>query len=257
MLQRQWNEQAFSSPSFWLGLYIPASVICCVALYDGLNLLNPFRSIFRFVAVPFSNFITLEDLREPIGKLSRPARWKIRTLRVLCLVEVFAWVATLVFSLTVHDAMYSIRAGASALLWVRQPTRHFYVELKRFPGICNSQDASETSRLPSLRIDGFLPHCRNSCIRRSLYRLYRVNFLRRIRASYAFVDFHPTLAYLVIWHTTSTTDLPRNQRFIPRKRAYSCSTCCTIYNLYPRLPQTNLPVLRTLSIFGSGPAFRL
>jgi hypothetical protein len=105
--------------SFWFGILVPAAIVISIIVYDTLSLFGPFRLFFGFIAAPFNNFITLEDLRDPIGQLRYPAFWTARVLCVLPVLASLTWIATLGFSLSVRDKLSSARAGVSLLLWVR------------------------------------------------------------------------------------------------------------------------------------------
>jgi hypothetical protein len=104
---------------FLFGTIIPTCLVLCVFLYDVLNLFQPLRSAFQFIVIPFSDFITLGDLHDPIGKTISPAGWKVRMLCLLPVLESLSWIATLVFSVLVSDHIWSVRAGVSTLLWVQ------------------------------------------------------------------------------------------------------------------------------------------
>jgi len=69
--------------------------------------------------VPFTNFLVLEDLLDPIGKTVQPPVWKRRTFVVLPAAQALSWIAMLFYTLLVSDSAWLMRSGVSAVIWVR------------------------------------------------------------------------------------------------------------------------------------------
>lgn len=104
---------------WWLGTVTPCIIIACLALLDLASRLKFLRRLFRWISVPFTNFLVLEDLLEPVGKTVQPPVWKRRALVVLPAAEALSWVALFFYTLLVPDPSWLIRSGVSAIIWVR------------------------------------------------------------------------------------------------------------------------------------------
>ena len=104
---------------WWLGTIIPCVVIAYLIVLDLACRLKPLRKLFRWISVPFTNFLVLEDLLDPIGKVVQPPVWKRRILVVLPAVEALSWTALFFYALSVPDSLWLVRSGVSAIIWVR------------------------------------------------------------------------------------------------------------------------------------------
>ena len=104
---------------WWLGTITPCVIIAYLVLLDLAFRLKPLRKLFRWLTTPFANFLLLEDLLDPIGKIIKPPAWKQRFFVVLPALEALSWVATFFYTLLVSDSSWLIRSGVSAILWVR------------------------------------------------------------------------------------------------------------------------------------------
>jgi len=94
-------------------------IIAYLVLLDLACRLKPLRKLFRWISVPFANFLVLEDLLDPIGKPVKPPVWKRRALVVLPAVEALSWIAMIFYTLLVPNSLWLIRSGVSAIIWVR------------------------------------------------------------------------------------------------------------------------------------------
>lgn len=89
--------------------------------------------VFRWISVPFTNFLLLEDLLDPIGKTIQPPVWKRRVFVALSAAEALSWVALFVYTLLVPDPLWLIRSGVSAVIWVRMQR---VIDAGPFPDYC-------------------------------------------------------------------------------------------------------------------------
>ena len=103
---------------WWLGTITPCAIITYLVLLDLACRLKPLR-VFRCISVPFTNFLVLEDLLDPIGKTVQPPVWKRRAFVVLPAAQALSWIAMLFYTLLVPDSTWLIRSGVSAVIWVR------------------------------------------------------------------------------------------------------------------------------------------
>ena len=104
---------------WWLGTITPCAIITCLVLLDLVCRLKPLRRVFRWISVPFTNFLVLEDLLDPIGKTVQPPAWKQRVFVVLPAAQALSWIALFFYTLLVPDSAWLIRCGVSAVIWVR------------------------------------------------------------------------------------------------------------------------------------------
>ena len=104
---------------WWLGTITPCAIIAHMVLLDLACRLKPLRRLFRWISVPLTNFLVLEDLLDPIGKTIQPPAWKQRVFVVLPAAEALSWIALFVYTLLVPDSLWLIRSGVSAIIWVR------------------------------------------------------------------------------------------------------------------------------------------
>jgi len=104
---------------WWLGTITPCVIIAYLVLLDLACRLKPLRRLFRWISVPFTNFLLLEDLLDPIGKTVQTPVWKKRTFVVLPAVEALSWSALFFYTLIVPDYLWMVRSVISAIIWVR------------------------------------------------------------------------------------------------------------------------------------------
>lgn len=80
---------------------------------------KPLLRLFRWITVPFANFLALGDLLDPIGKTTQPPVWKRCIFVVLPALEALSWIAVFFYTLLASDSSWLTRSGVSAILWVR------------------------------------------------------------------------------------------------------------------------------------------
>ncbi|KAF9644674.1 pleiotropic drug resistance ABC transporter [Thelephora ganbajun] len=112
---REWISA--STVVWWLGTITPCVIIVYLVLLDLAYRLKPLRGLFRWVTTPFTNFLVLEDLLDPVGKTVQPPVWKRRILVVLPAAEALSWIALFFYTLLVPNSLWLIRSGVSAILW--------------------------------------------------------------------------------------------------------------------------------------------
>jgi hypothetical protein len=104
---------------WWLGTIVPCVIIAYLVLLDLACRLKPLRIPFRWIGVPFTNFLVLEDLLDPVGKTVRPPVWKQRMFVVLSAIQALSWIALFFYTFIVPDSLWLMRSGVSATIWVR------------------------------------------------------------------------------------------------------------------------------------------
>lgn len=127
------QESRWLSSSFRevvLGTLLPATIIVVTLVYDVLSsirLPKPLRNILRALGTPFRDFLTLEDLEDPVDyNLSRSA-WRERALVTLAISESAGWLGYFVYTVTLTDSVLSTEAVVACVAWVR-----FQVTCTRF-----------------------------------------------------------------------------------------------------------------------------
>ena len=108
-----------STVVWWLGTITPCAIIAYLVLLDLACRFKPLRRVFRWISVPLTNFLVLEDLLDPVGKTVEQPAWKRRTFVALPAAEALSWIAVFFYTLLVPDSMWLIRSGFSAVIWVR------------------------------------------------------------------------------------------------------------------------------------------
>ena len=133
---------------WWLGTVTPCAIITCLVSLDLACRLGPLRRVFRWIGVPFTNFLVLEDLLDPIGKIIQPPAWKRRAFVALPAAQALSWVALFFYTLLVPDSMWLIRSGVSAIIWVRVQrvvdVPHFLITIVDYRAVL----ASDLQRAP-------------------------------------------------------------------------------------------------------------
>ncbi|KAK0233579.1 P-loop containing nucleoside triphosphate hydrolase protein [Armillaria fumosa] len=99
---------------------LSSSVIVYAVAYDvgsRLRFLKTIRKVYRCFVVPFKNFLTLEDLADPIGELAMPSVPVTRALSVLACLQAFGWLGCLVYALVLNGASLSYTSLLAAFSW--------------------------------------------------------------------------------------------------------------------------------------------
>ncbi len=100
---------------------LSSSVIVYAIAYDvGSRLRFPkgIRKVYRCFVAPFKNFLTLEDLADPVGEPAVPSVTVTRALSVLACLQAFGWVGCLVYALVLNGASLSPTSLLAAFSWV-------------------------------------------------------------------------------------------------------------------------------------------
>ena len=76
------------------------------------------RAVSRWLSSPFRNFLTLEDLSEPVDLTPRYSKLKNRFLVGLASILFVSWTGCLVFRIIRDDHVYAVKSMVQSVSWV-------------------------------------------------------------------------------------------------------------------------------------------
>jgi hypothetical protein len=102
---------------------LPGAIIFAVLLHDLASSISQpkfVRAVCRWLSSPFRNFLTLEDLTEPVDLTPRCPEVKNRFLVGLASILFVSWMGCLVFRVNVDDHVYVVKSLAmvQSISWV-------------------------------------------------------------------------------------------------------------------------------------------
>ncbi|KAH9906597.1 ABC transporter type 1, transmembrane domain-containing protein [Fomitopsis serialis] len=116
--------QPWLSPSqqeLFVNALLPGCAGLLLLLYDLLSSIRfhkSIRTVFRRLASPFRDFLTLEDLEEEPHRVDAPEAWKARVLVLGSALESAVWICVLVYGAVVEDKGLSVQAAVAATTWL-------------------------------------------------------------------------------------------------------------------------------------------
>ncbi|KAJ3517873.1 hypothetical protein NLJ89_g222 [Agrocybe chaxingu] len=109
----------FTAPK-WVGVFLPPTIIFAAVFLDLASSL-PYpkicQAIWRWSTAPFRNFLTLDDLLEPVDKTPIQYKHKTSTLIGLALLALVGWVGCMTYGISTNDRQYAIRALVFSICW--------------------------------------------------------------------------------------------------------------------------------------------
>jgi len=105
----------------WLNTLLPGSIIFAAFILDILWTLPwpaPFQFAWKWISSPFRNFLTIDDLLEPVDRSPSDAKFKNRCLAGLAFVSFLEWVGCIVFGVIMKDSNFMIMALVYSVSWV-------------------------------------------------------------------------------------------------------------------------------------------
>ena len=110
---------------YYLHTYFPVAVIALAFLYDitlALGLPRPIRNVLEWLATPFRNFLTLEDLDEAStatkNRIVQP-QWKLSIFVALPLLQAILNVSISAFHASQDKHADAMRHLLLAISWVK------------------------------------------------------------------------------------------------------------------------------------------
>ena len=91
------------------------------------------QAVFRCLSSPFKNFLTLEDLTEPVDLTPRCPKVKNRFLVGLASILCVSWMGCLVFRVYMDDHVYAVKSMIQSVSWVSSLYERYYLVVD-FPG---------------------------------------------------------------------------------------------------------------------------
>ena len=105
----------------WIAYNLPGAIIFAVLLHDLTSSIPQpkyVRAVFRWLSSPVRNFLTLEDLSEPVDLTPRCTKVKSRFLVGLASILFVSWTGCLVFRVYMDDHVYVVTSMVQAISWV-------------------------------------------------------------------------------------------------------------------------------------------
>ena len=109
------------------------------------------RAALRWLSFPFKNFLSLEDLSEPVDSTPKCPKLKNRILVGLASLALVGWVGNLVFGVYIDDREYVVKSMVHSASWVSIPcwmhqrTIWFLTSMDPFSVLYRSKIDLETS----------------------------------------------------------------------------------------------------------------
>ena len=105
----------------WIVYNLPGAIIFVALLHNLASSISQpkfVRAVFRWLSSPFRDFLTLEDLSEPVDLTPRYSKGKNRFLVGLASISFVSWLGCVVFKIYVDDHVYAMKAMVQSLSWV-------------------------------------------------------------------------------------------------------------------------------------------
>ncbi|KAF8167359.1 pleiotropic drug resistance ABC transporter [Crassisporium funariophilum] len=106
--------------SAWLNTLLPAAIILTAVSYDIVTSIpypKTLRAVFHWLSAPFKNFLTLEDLLDPVDRTPISSRLKTRQNAGLACVALVGWVGCLMFGIYIKDNDYALKSLIQSISW--------------------------------------------------------------------------------------------------------------------------------------------
>lgn len=105
----------------WIASHLPGAIIFAALLHDlAYSIYKPksVRTLFRWLSSPFRNFLTLEDLPEPVDLIPRRSKVKNRFLVGMASILFVSWMGCLAFRVYMDDHVYLVKSMIQSISWV-------------------------------------------------------------------------------------------------------------------------------------------
>jgi hypothetical protein len=101
---------------------LSASLIAVAVVHDFVTTSSipyPFKQSFRHLGAPFRNFLTLEDVMNPLEGEVRCSKSKSRALSALAFIASTSWLGCVVYGVYLENTEYAVKSLISSFAWVR------------------------------------------------------------------------------------------------------------------------------------------
>ena len=105
----------------WISYKLPGAIIFVALLHDLVSSIPQptfVRAVFRWLSSPFRNFLTLEDLPEPVDLSPKCLKAKNRLLVGLASILLVCWMSCLVFRVYMDDHVSAMKPMVQSVSWV-------------------------------------------------------------------------------------------------------------------------------------------
>jgi hypothetical protein len=104
-----------------VGTAVPAVIIITALLLDIRSLIycpRFLKNVYHGVSRPFQNFMTLDDLLEPVGPTAKVSVSKVRILMALSILSSVGWLGCFAFGFYTSDTSFTMRSFVFSICWV-------------------------------------------------------------------------------------------------------------------------------------------
>lgn len=123
----------FETRSFeTFGTLLPAVIILTALSHDiwtSTDHLRFLKKAWHVFSCPFQNFMTLDDLLEPVGPAAKVSWSKIRVLVALSTLSSIGWFGCLAFGFYTNDTYFTMRSLIFSICWVINVVLSYNVSL--------------------------------------------------------------------------------------------------------------------------------
>jgi hypothetical protein len=102
----------------WVKTFLPATLVLVDIFCTLVGQLKCLRTRLHYLSAPFRNFLTLEDLLDPVDDQPRPTALQSRVLTALAAVSAAGWLARLVFTIWIGETQHAMRCLVCTVSWV-------------------------------------------------------------------------------------------------------------------------------------------
>ncbi|KIK07255.1 hypothetical protein K443DRAFT_129256 [Laccaria amethystina LaAM-08-1] len=101
----------------WVKTFLPATLVLVDIFCTLVGQLKCLRTRLHYLSAPFRNFLTLEDLLDPVDDQPRPTALQSRVLTALAAVSAAGWLARLVFTIWIGETQHAMRCLVCTVSW--------------------------------------------------------------------------------------------------------------------------------------------
>lgn len=105
-----------------LSTVLPATLALVAALHDfatAFQISYPFQQSLYRIGAPFRNFLTLEDVTDPVKTEVRRFKPKVLALSILAFIASAGWLGCFVYGVYLGNVEYAVGCLVTSLSWVR------------------------------------------------------------------------------------------------------------------------------------------
>jgi len=115
-------EEPFNPPK-WLDVILPAAIVLLAILFDLLASIpypRVFHTTWHRISSPFLNFLTVDDLLEPVDRTPKFSQRKSHVLTALASIGFLGWLVCLMVGIWGENKHFAIRSLVFSVCWVSE-----------------------------------------------------------------------------------------------------------------------------------------